>query len=313
MKSLLGVFFFLNSCLISAQDSTSFFAPSHSFNPVRCVGVVSAQGAAYGTSLYYLNKSWYANYVRTPFHVFNDSQEWLQMDKAGHFVAVNYLTKMGIDLMAWSGVPSHQSVFYGSMGGFLFLSGVEVLDAYSAGWGFSWADFTANTLGMGVASFQRAIKYTAVKPGGLDAFGSTSFKYSFHPTAFSSLRSELLGKSFAQQLLKDYNGQTYWASFNVSSFSKRKKAIPTWLNIAVGYGAEGMLGAKDGTVVTDEGMLVLQDRYRQYYLSLDIDLTRIQTKSYFIKTIAQLFSFIKIPAPTLEFSKKGMKAYPFYF
>jgi hypothetical protein len=41
-------------------------------------------------------------------------------------------------------------------------------------------------------------------------------------------------------MLKDYNGQTYWLSVNLHSFYKGSK-IPKWLNLAIGYGANGML------------------------------------------------------------------------
>ena len=43
-----------------------------------------------------------------------------------------------------------------------------------------------------------------------------------------------------QQVLKDYNGQTYWLSANIWSFNKESN-FPRWLNVAFGYGADGML------------------------------------------------------------------------
>ena len=35
-------------------------------------------------------------------------------------------------------------------------------------------------------------------------------KFSFHQTKFASQRPETLGASLNEQILKDYNGQTYW-------------------------------------------------------------------------------------------------------
>jgi hypothetical protein len=55
------------------------------------------------------------------------------------------------------------------------------------------------------------------------------------------------------------------------------------------------------------------DRYRQYYFSLDVDLTRIPTRSKFLRGVFNVLSFIKIPMPTVEFSEKGTKFYPLYF
>jgi hypothetical protein len=37
--------------------------------------------------------------------------------------------------------------------------------------------------------------------------------------------------------------KTYWLSVNLHSFSKAQK-IPKWLNLAIGYGADGMITGK---------------------------------------------------------------------
>ena len=106
-----------------------------------------------------------------------------------------------------------------------------------------------------------------------------------------------MGENYFQQTLKDYNGQTYWLSANIWSFNK-KSTIPKWLNIALGYGAEGMLYGNTTTST-------LNTPYRQFYLSLDVDLTKIKTNSEFLKSVFSVVNFIKIPAPTLEINTKG--------
>jgi len=111
-----------------------------------------------------------------------------------------------------------------------------------------------------------------------------------------------------ENLIKDYNGQTYWASVNIYSFLKKDSKFPKWLNVAVGYGAEGMIGS-----YSNPQDLPHYDRYRQYYLSLDIDFTRIPTKSKFLRTILNGLSFIKFPMPAIELSQKGAHFYPIYF
>jgi hypothetical protein len=83
-----------------------------------------------------------------------------------------------------------------------------------------------------------------------------------------------------EQILKDYNGQTYWLSVNLHSFYKGSK-IPKWLNLAIGYGANGML---TGVKITG-CFLKKNGASRRFYLSLDVDLTKIDTKSCFLKTI----------------------------
>jgi hypothetical protein len=48
-----------------------------------------------------------------------------------------------------------------------------------------------------------------------------------------------------------------------------------------------------------------QEHFRQFYLSLDVDLTKIKTNSYFLKTVFSVFNSVKIPAPTFEISTSG--------
>jgi len=57
---------------------------------------------------------------------------------------------------------------------------------------------------------------------------------------------------------------------------KKESRFPKWLNVAVGYGAEGMVGS-----YYNPSNLPHFDRYRQYYLSLDIDFTRINHTQWF--------------------------------
>ena len=129
-------------------------------------------------------------------------------------------------------------------------------------------------------------------------------KFSFHPTNYADLRPNTLGDSFSSQLLKDYNGQTYWICFDMDKFMK----FPEWLNLAVGYGAQGMVYARDSQN-NEAGF----SAYRQYYLSIDFDLTAIRTRSKVLKTLFKVVSLIKLPAPAMELSKKGVKFHPAYF
>jgi hypothetical protein len=136
-------------------------------------------------------------------------------------------------------------------------------------------------------------------------------KFSFHTTQYARQRPAVLGSGFGEQVVKDYNGQTYWLSANLRSFMPNSK-LPKWFNVALGYGAEGMLTA---TSSSDAG-LVLPDyeRYRQFYLSLDVDLTKIETKSSLLRTLFSLFNTIKIPAPTFEIrGSQGVKFHWIYF
>ena len=183
---------------------------------------------------------------------------------------------------------------------FAFLTGVEILDGYSKEWGFSVGDFVANTTGTGLLIGQELLWNEQ----------RINLKYSFHTTKYANIRPEILGENFLQQSIKDYNGQTYWLSANLWSFNKKSK-IPKWLNIAVGYGGEGMLSGNRGTFTDVDNFK--DERYRQFYLSFDVDLTKIKTRSKLLKTMFSAINFIKIPAPTVEFNTNDKFKFHFIY
>lgn len=277
---------------------TTFLTPSDTLNSSRRNGVVISQATLSATALVGLNEMWYKDYERSGFHFKNDNSDWLQMDKAGHVFSSYHLGRMSSELLQWSGVSREQSVLYGGGFGLVFLTAVEVFDGTSSEWGFSWGDVAANTSGTLLYLSQEWLwQEQRIIP-----------KFSFHTTHFSAIRPEVLGSSFNEQLMKDYNGQTYWLSFNLNSFIQWK-SLPQWLNLAVGYGAEGMISGNNTYVFQPE-----IERYRQFYFSFDVDLSRIETKSKFLKTLFSTINFIKIPTPTIEFnSPRKAQFHWFYF
>ena len=147
------------------------------------------------------------------------------------------------------------------------------------------------------------------------------FKYSTHIQDYNTVQlltraNALYGTTFPERVLKDYNAQTYWWSINPWSFAKNSK-FPKWLNIAVGYGAQGMLGGYTN-IWTDPATNTIINRsdiqrYRQFYLSPDIDFSRIPFNSKFLRDLFKMVN-LKVPLPTLEFNTKGQtKFHSFYF
>jgi len=285
------------SPIVNYSSQLSIADSSSQLNNKRLALVLSTEFVLYGGSLIGLNELWYKNYPRSSFHFFDDNSEWLQMDKIGHVTTSYYIGRVGVGLLKWSGVERKKAIWYGGMLGSLYQSTIEVLDAYSKEWGFSIGDFAANTLGsLLVVGQELAWDEQRV-----------TLKFSFQKSEFAPYRPNLLGKNIQENILKDYNGQTYWLSINPSSFMKKDTKFPSWLNIAFGYGANGMTGGKINPPFFDINSNQLYfNRYRQYYLSLDVDLTRIKTKSLFLKTVFQTIGFIKIPAPALEFNRNGV-------
>jgi uncharacterized protein YfiM (DUF2279 family) len=292
------LFLFLISFSYSQSKLDSFLTPSDSLNKPRRNAVVITEVSIATLSIVGLNQLWYADFERSKFHTVNDNDEWLQMDKLGHVFSSYQIGKHGAQVLNWSSVSEKDQLIYGATLGFVFLTAVEVLDGYSQEWGFSWGDVLANASGTGLYIGQELLwKEQRI-----------ALKFSFHQTKYAAQRPDKLGDSFLEQVLKDYNGQTYWLSANLHSFFKESK-IPKWLNIAVGYGANGMLtGLKD----VDNQLLINTERHRQFYLSFDVNLHNIRTNSKILRSIFDIFDMIKIPFPTLEFSKKGAAFHLFY-
>lgn len=286
--------------LVAQSKLNTFLKPSDSLNTSRKQTVIIAETALATTALVGLNQLWYADYERSNFHTLNDNDEWLQMDKLGHVFSSYQLGKIGADVLQWSGADQDSQLIYGATLGFTFLTAVEVFDGFSQEWGFSWGDMAANATGTGLYVGQELLWNEQ----------RMTLKYSFHQTKYASQRPDKLGAGILEEALKDYNGQTYWLSVNVHSFFKTSK-IPKWANVAFGYGAAGMLSGHDNYI---EELGISQDRKRQFYLSLDVDLTKIETNSHVLKTLFSLFNMIKIPFPTLELTGKGnVKFHKMYF
>lgn len=287
---------------VLAQNSfDNFLKPADSLNQKRQNSVFITEAVLASVALIGLNQLWYADYPKSEFHFINDNSEWKQMDKVGHFYSSYHIGRFGAEALNWSGANKKNQLIYGAGLGFVFLTAVEVMDGFSAEWGASMGDVVANASGTALFVSQELLwKEQRIIP-----------KFSFHRTEYANFRPDLLGSSLPEQILKDYNGQTYWLSANLYSFSKGSK-IPKWLNLAFGYGADGMIGEK-----TENSSLISTpkpENFRQFYLSLDVDLTKIDSKSHFLKTLFSVFNTIKIPAPTLQYStNSGFKFYAFYF
>ena len=298
--SWLFIFLFVSDFSQAQSDNNTFLKPSDTLNKPRRTGVYVGESVALGVTLVGLNQLWYKDYPKSDFHFINDNNQWLQMDKLGHLYSTYHLGRVGAEMLQWSGASKKEQLIYGSTLGLGFLTVVEVFDGFSQEWGASSGDIIANVSGTALYVSQELLwKEQRITP-----------KFSFHQTKFASQRPETLGTSLNEQILKDYNGQTYWLSFNIQSFTK-DSFTPKWLNLAFGYGGEGMLYGKDAETIQNS---VFQDPYRQFYLSFDIDLTKIETKSHFLKSLFSVFNTLKIPAPTLQYDDfNGVKAHFIYF
>ena len=291
--------------LKAEKDSLRFFDFPNQYNSKRFKTVIATETGLYGATMVGLNELWYKNYRRSSFHFFNDNGEWFQMDKAGHATSAYYIGKAGADALRWSGIEEKKAIWFGGSLGSMFLTTIEILDGFSGEWGFSAGDLLANTFG--------SMIFIGQELGWKEQ--RMLLKFSFSGSKYSPYHPELLGNTFSERILKDYNGQKYWISANVSSFLKEGNKFPKWLNMAWGYGIDGFIGARSNPLSNNKGIPYPSfERYRQYYFSLDVDLTRIKTSSKLLNACFYTFGFIKFPAPAIEYNRvDGLKFLPFCF
>jgi hypothetical protein len=277
------------------------------YNKKRVRLVTIGNIVAYGGLLIGLNAEWYAKYPRSGFHFFNDDAEWLQVDKVGHAYSAYTESRASMEAWRWAGLPRKERIWLGGLSGVAYQSIIEVLDGFSSQYGFSPGDFAANILGSGMFIAQEfAWDDQRIK-----------FKFSFHRKNYGEANLDkradaIYGKTEIERFIKDYNAQSYWLSANIKSFFPDTK-LPRWLSFSFGYGAEGMFGARSNVAVDANGNVTFDrsdiKRYRQWYISPDVDFTRIRTNKKGLKILFFVLDAFKFPAPTLEYSRGSFKGH----
>jgi len=249
---------------------------------VRKVVTHTTLSSSAAGSIVALNQVWYAPYATGKFHFFNDSEQWMQMDKFGHAFTGYLLTKEVNRVHTWA--AEKRQPWVGAVYALSYLSALELMDGFSSGWGFSGSDMLANGVGVGLAFSQ-------------DHFFKRQFilpKFSFSRSSYAMVRPEILGSTYGEQLLKDYNGQTYWLSLPIATFLNLPKGFK-WICISVGYGC-------DAKLVGSQNAWNGFNARRQVYLSFDIDCSSLAPRHPKLSKVLTHLNLIKVPFPSLEFS-----------
>ena len=242
-----------------------------------------ASTSIYSVAALTLSYVWYTNYSHSSFHFFNDGNEWLQMDKAGHFFSsfqINRVLHNNVhdeNLIISTGVTQ------------LYMSTIEVMDAFQKDWGFSLWDVCANMSGSAFFIVKEKFRLPV------------TLKFSFYPAGMAKFNPDLLGGSVAEQLIKDYNSQTYWLSIDVPD--------TRFITLDFGYSADGLIGGRQNPVE-----YAYIKRVREFYLSAGINLSNIKTRKKWLKIILNTLNVIKIPFPAIRYTNNGgLKFIPVYF
>lgn len=262
----------------------------------RLRNIVLAEVGLYAVSATTLGWTWYSKFDRSSWHWFDDSKEWLQIDKAGHAYAGFQTARLAYEIHNKAGFSNKKSTLWGAMASFIAVGSIEFFDGFATNWGASISDLAANTFGVGLFVLQQGVINKQI----------VKYKISYHPTNLYKLNPRLLGNNFAERILKDYNAHQFWLSINIHDIVKLDN-MPKWLNIAVGYGAYNMISANTDRVSNAE-----YQPYRRFFISPDIDLEKIKTRSNFVRFALKTLNMIKIPMPTVEFNKNTTKCWIIY-
>ena len=293
-------------------EKSHFLYPSDTLSRNRILLLGIGGGIGYTVGFLALNNYWYKDYPRGKFRLFDDLKEWEQMDKAGHVFSTYFQSRWAYTAYRWAGIDENASIWYGTGTGMLIQTTIEVLDGFSEEWGFSIPDMVANLVGgvaFGVQQWTWGEQRISIKVG--SRYKDYAGLYGVNREnpdviiPLSTRASDLYGSSRIERFLKDYNSQSIWLSFNLHSFAPNS-GIPPWINIAVGYGAENMMGGfRNQWNYEGEPYIFDMPRYRQVFLSPDIDFTRIPVKSPWWKSFFEALNIIKVPLPGLEWNTDG--------
>lgn len=261
------------------------FAQSDSSWNKRSWLVTGTNVAIGGGSIALLNSVWYKDYPKSDFHLFNDANEWLQMDKVGHSYTAYILSNAEYAAWRWAKLPRKKAIWLSGGIAWTYQLSVEVMDGYSAQWGFSLVDLTANTLGAGLFIGQQL------------AWDQQRFqlKFGYNPSPYADLRPSVLGSNFTESLLKDYNAQSYWLCVSPGSFFSESN-FPKWIQVGVGYSIDGKL---NGDLNTYSLNGINYTAHREWAISLDIDWAQLPIKRKWVKNVLKPLNAIKIPFPSV--------------
>lgn len=275
---LIAILLVMACCPFRAQQANDSIA-------IRNVKIVAGSHAViYSGTVVGLNRLWFKDCQWVGMHTINDNGDWFQMDKLCHATTSYHTCLFGDESMRLACLDSKRSALYGGAFSLLFMTTIELMDAGYEGWGFSSGDMAADAGGIALYTAQQLLWDEQ----------RISLKYSFHPTEYAQYNPEELGHNLISQSLKDYNGITLWAAFNVKElFLDSESSFPEWLTVDFGYGAKGMVAPQPTADF---------ERVRQFYLAPGVDLAKLPVENRYLKAVLRIFSFIKLPTPALEYN-----------
>ncbi|MEW5798832.1 MAG: DUF2279 domain-containing protein [Bacteroidota bacterium] len=221
---------------------------------------------------------------KTSFFVKENSLYASNYDKALHLYGGIVSSDIFASGLRLQGFEKERAVLLGAASSSLFYLFIELEDAHISYLGFDAIDLTASVLGSSYPVLQHYIPF----------FNSFTPKFSYQSSGINTT----MPNQYSPKFLSDHEGQTYWVGVTVADLlpASYKESYPRWLGAAAGFSMRN-LG---------------HNTRQEYYITLDVDLRTIDTKSDFINTILRTLNYIHFPMPGIKFSQ-GKPQFGIYF
>ncbi len=240
---------------------------------------------------------------RTDFKIMEDGRYSLYVDKVGHIYGCVVNSYVMNEALLWSGFDNETSIWIGGLLGLGYSTYIEVLDGYGKNWGFSPSDFYCDIIGTAFYVAQYYVPF-------LQNFTT---KFNYIPSNWAGNEKRKPSDIF----IDDYSSQTFWLSINIYNMlpQKWKSYWIDWLQLSIGYTANNLTLPELSNPNHKYDVMFNNEVYGdpKYLLSLDYDLVKLLPDGGNVwNWVKQSLNYVKFPSPTLEFSKKGTKAFLFY-
>ena len=282
-------------------DSTARppFADSTQLRPkVRAARLLAISGSSLltlGSTYVYLQNTWW-NGRGVPFH-FDEGRDLTYangLDKVAHLAGGVFVSEIYYNAFRWAGIPEGRAEWL-ALGSAAFVEiGIELKDAYSPTYGFSWRDVAAGTVG--------GLWPMAQNRSGFLRDAQWKVGYWQRTPKYFTER----GIPVQRVSIDDYLNQTYWFSFSPERLGNARwqRAWPDWLQVSVGMGLEAETWS-----VRHDG---LGGRH-EWYLAPDINVVKLlRPRSATGKRLVGLLKYVKVPMPTLQIGP-GMRWHWLFF
>ena len=123
----------------------------------------------------------------------------------------------------------------------------------------------------------------------------------------------MLGENRLQQIFKDYNGQTYWVTFNYNELWNKKIKLFDYIDFAVGYSIDGFTGGHNNPEISSCNCVTSDcnnlKRTSQFIFSLDWNTSKIKNNHPILGKFLLPFDIIKAVSLVRERGDTGNSLY----